>query len=61
MFDTIFAFSSAIKEAAKSLNLNEGKVSCAEDHPLEIGSLLPHYLDKVIIFFHIKLNILKSK
>lgn len=48
MFDSIFAFSAAIKEASKSLNLNEGQVSCVEDRPLQIGSLLPHYVEKVI-------------
>ncbi len=54
MFDSIFAFASAIKEAGKSLNLNEGKVSCAEDHPLEIGSLLTHYVEKVWIVVDLK-------
>ena len=47
MFDSIFAFSAAIKEAAKSLNLNEGQVSCISNRPLEIGSLLPDYVEKV--------------
>jgi hypothetical protein len=49
MFDAIFAFSTAIKEASKSLNLNEGQVSCVEDRPLQIGSLLPHYVEKVSV------------
>ena len=49
MFDAIFAFSAAIKEASKSLNLNEGHVSCVEDRPLEIGSLLPHYIEKTSV------------
>ena len=49
MFDSIFAFSAAIKEAIKSLNLNEGQVSCVDDRPLQIGSLLPHYVEKVSV------------
>jgi hypothetical protein len=50
MFDSIFAFATALKEAEKYVNLYDSKVSCAEDRPLEVGKALPSYLEKVTHF-----------
>ena len=47
MFDSIFAFATAIKEAEKYVNMYDSKVSCADDRPLEVGKVLPNYLEKV--------------
>lgn len=47
MFDSIFAFATAIKEAEKTLALNQGNVSCLEDKHLTYGSLLTTYVEKV--------------
>lgn len=47
MFDSIFAFATALKEAEKYVNLYDSKVSCSEDRPLEVGKALPSYLEKV--------------
>jgi hypothetical protein len=47
MFDSIFAFANAIKEAEKALNLNEGNVSCINDKPLVYGKTLSTFVEKV--------------
>lgn len=64
MFDSIFAFATAIKEAEKYVNMYDSKVSCADDRPLEVGKVLPNYLEKVKLtnktLHEIKLNFLKK-
>jgi len=47
MFDSIFAFSAAIKEAEKHVNLYEGNVSCPQNKHLSYGSTLRTFFENV--------------
>ena len=49
LFDAIFTLSAAIKEAEKSLDLNEGNVSCFERKTLSYGKILSHYVENVAV------------
>ena len=49
MFDTIYAFATAIKSAERSIRgLEGGNVSCPDDKHLEIGSQLSSFVENVI-------------
>jgi len=63
MFDSIFAFSAAIKEAEKYVNLYDGNVSCPENKHLSYGNTLRTYFENVIsieIFFFNFQNLMKN-
>ncbi len=47
MFDGVYAFASAIREAQKSLILHTGNVSCSDDKPLLQGSSLSTFVERV--------------
>ena len=50
MFDSIFAFSAAIKEAEKNVNLYEGNVSCPQNKHLSYGSTLRTFFENVNLY-----------
>jgi ionotropic kainate glutamate receptor 2 len=47
LFDAIFVMSSIVKEAEKTLNLNEGGISCTDNKPLNHGTMLSTFVEKV--------------
>lgn len=49
LFDSIFAFASAVKEAERALSLSEGNVSCNENKALKFGGQLSSYVERVSV------------
>jgi ionotropic glutamate receptor len=47
LFDAIFVLTAIVKEAEKTLNLNEEGISCADNKPLTHGTMLSTFVEKV--------------
>jgi hypothetical protein len=53
MFDAVYAFATAIREAQRTLSLTSGNVSCADDRPLAVGNSLSTFVERVShLFFY---------
>jgi hypothetical protein len=47
MFDAVYAFATAIREAQRTLSLGSGNVSCGADKPLSFGNSLSTFVERV--------------
>ena len=56
LFDSIYLLSLAVREAEKTLNLQDSSISCLENKPFIHGTMLSTFIEKVENFFIISTN-----